>query len=471
MTKTLTFPPGFVWGAATAAYQVEGAVDADGRRPSIWDTFSHRPGKVANGDTGDVACDHYNRLHADLDLMAELGLASYRFSVSWSRVVGDDDGRVNEQGLDFYRRLVDGLLERDIKPMMTLYHWDLPQWREDRGGWLDRETAEHFADVALLLGKTLGDRVESISTLNEPWCSAFLGYGTGGHAPGRSDNGSAFTAAHHLNLAHGRAVSALRSVLPSSATLSVALNLMQVEPASDSEEDRDAAEHVDLVANQVFLEPMLRGRYPGRLIAETAEVTDWDFVMDGDLEIIAQPIDELGVNYYAPTRVSAVGGRFLPADRGSLHGPGATNIWPGTRRAQEDPAPGPRTNMGWPVVPAGLTRLLTYVGSRYPGTPLYVTENGAAYDDVPTADGKVHDPDRISYVRDHLAAVHDAVTQGVDVRGYYLWSFMDNFEWAWGFAKRFGVVYVDFDSLKRTPKDSAHWYRDVIADNAVLVAE
>jgi beta-glucosidase len=448
-----SFPDGFVWGVATSAYQIEGAVDEDGRAPSIWDTFSHTPGAVDGGDTGDVACDHYHRWSEDLDLMVELGVASYRFSVAWPRVM--PDGRsVNQEGLDFYRRLVDGLLERGIRPLMTLYHWDLPQSLDvgDAGGWLSREVPDRFVDFALVLGKELGDRVPAITTLNEPWCSAYLGYASGEHAPGRTENALAYRAAHHLNLAHGRAVSALRGVLPQDTDLSVSLNLHQVEAASDRPEDRAAAEHVDLIANRVFLGPMFGDGYSDELRSTTAGLTDWSFVQPGDEAEIKVALDSVGVNFYNPSRVRATGAE--PA-----------RPFPGTDRACYVDIPGPSTVMGWPIVPRALSDLLLRV-QRDVGLPIEVTENGLGSQDV-VVSGAVHDRDRIEYLREHLAAVLEARRRGADVQGYYVWTLLDNFEWAWGYDKRFGLVHVDFADQRRTPKDSARWYADVIRRNSL----
>ncbi len=445
-------PADFVWGVATSAYQIEGAVDVDGRSPSIWDTFCQVPGVIDNGDTGDVACDHYHRWPADLDLIKSLGLDSYRFSVAWPRV--QPDGRtLNPEGLDFYDKLVDGMLERGITPLLTLYHWDLPQALDqgERGGWLDRTVADRFADYALIVGERLGDRVATFTTLNEPWCSAYLGYGKGEHAPGRTDNALCYPAVHHLNLAHGRAVSALRSVLPATSQVSLTLNLQQVVAASRSPEDLAAAHHVDLISNRAFLDPVFRGEYPAELIEQTAHLADWSFVHDGDLEAIHQPIDFLGVNYYNPSRV------------GDPSHFGATV--PGTDRAVGLAIDAPTTAMDWPIVPSGLTDLLLRVHRDY-DVPMCVTENGVAVDDKLEGDA-VHDEARIDYLRQHLAALHDAVEQGADVRGYYEWTLLDNFEWAWGYDKRFGIVYVDYETLERTPKDSARWYASVAAANAV----
>jgi beta-glucosidase len=476
MTASLSFPAGFVWGTATAAYQIEGATAEDGRTPSIWDTFSSVPGNIVGGDTGDVACDHYHRLAEDLDLMAELQLPAYRFSVSWPRVIPDGSGPVNQIGLDFYRRLVDGLLSRAITPLLTLYHWDLPQPLQDAGGWLSRDTGDRFAELADVVGRALGDRVPAFTTLNEPFCSAFLGYGTGTHAPGISDNGCALAAAHHLNLAHGRAVAALRAVVPSQTTVSVTLNLAQVAPASDSDADLAAARHVDDIANRVFLEPILRGRYPDRLVEETRHFSDWSFVRGGDLAVISAPIDVLGVNYYSPTTVAAApdARERITGDQANgrpVHRNAEPSRWPGTDLAHTVALPGPYTDMGWAIDPDGLTRMLVGLHRDYPEMPLVITENGAAYSDAPGPGGAVHDPNRIAYLGAHLAAVHAAIAAGADVRGYYLWTLMDNFEWSWGFSKRFGIVYVDYETLTRTPKDSAYWYREVVRTNAVEIAD
>jgi len=449
--ESLRFPDGFVWGTATAAYQIEGATRADGRGVSIWDTFSHTPGRVQDGDTGDVATDHYHRWPGDIAIMADLGLGAYRFSLAWPRIVPAGSGPVNQAGLDFYSRLVDGLLENAISPLVTLYHWDLPQPLQDAGGWAHRDTAARFADYAQVVGQALGDRIPAFTTLNEPWCSAFLGHSTGVHAPGVTDNATALAAAHHLNLAHGLGTTALRAELPTTARVSLTLNLAQVRGASESDADRDAVRHADAVANRIFLEPVLRGRYPEDLVADLAHLSDWSFVHDGDLEAIAAPIDMLGINYYSPTLVSASG----------------SAPFPGTDLACIVPQPGPYTAMGWRIEPGSLTELLLRVRRDYPEMPLVITENGAAFDDVVAADGRVHDAERLDFVRAHLAALHAAIAQGVDVRGYFLWSLLDNFEWAYGYSKRFGIVHVDFETQQRRLKDSAIWYRGVIAANGL----
>jgi beta-glucosidase len=429
---------------------------------------------VHNGDTGDVACDHYHRMSQDLDLMAALGIPSYRFSVSWPRVIPGGLGAVNQAGLDFYDRLIDGLLERNIAPLLTLYHWDLPQALQNSGGWASRETVGRFVDYAQVIGRAFGDRIPTITTLNEPWCSAFLGHASGVHAPGVTDNATALAAAHHLNLAHGRAVTALRALVPKSTELSITLNLAQVYAGSVSDADGAAARHADAIANRVFLDPILRGAYPSDLLATTRRITDWSFVADGDLAEINAPIDVLGVNFYAPSRVAAPSDELraqVVADSGKdpNQADAGPSLWPGTDQAYSIEQPGPYTAMGWPIVPEAFTELLVRVHADYPEIPVIITENGAAFDDVVSADGDVHDPQRIDYIRRHLAAVHAAMRAGADVRGYYLWSFMDNFEWAWGYSKRFGMVHVDYDSLVRTPKDSALWFRDVVKNNAVEV--
>ncbi|GAB3965195.1 GH1 family beta-glucosidase [Actinoallomurus acanthiterrae] len=436
----------FLWGAATAAYQIEGAAREDGRVPSIWDTYSHTPGRVLNGDTGDVAADHYHRWPEDVEIMRELGLGAYRFSIAWPRVH-------DKRGIDFYSRLVDALLERGIKPVATLYHWDLPQELEDAGGWTARDTAFRFAEYAERIGAALGDRVHLWTTLNEPWCSAFLGYGSGVHAPGRTDPLAALTAAHHLNLAHGLAARALPG------RVSVTLNLHHVRG-----EDTDAVRQVDAVANRVFLGPMLDGAYPADLLDDTRQITDWSFVQDGDEATCNAPIEVLGVNYYSPTLVRRWDGASS-RDTADGHGDGTASPWVGCDDIDFVRQPGPYTEMGWPIDATGLTELLLRVHRDHPGVPLMITENGAAFDDRVDADGRVRDQRRIDYLRDHFAAVGRARAAGADVRGYFVWSLLDNFEWAYGYSKRFGIVHVDYATQKRTWKDSAHWYRDVIADS------
>ncbi|BEL11137.1 GH1 family beta-glucosidase [Actinoplanes sichuanensis] len=444
----ITFPEGFVWGTATASYQIEGAAREDGRGPSIWDTFSRTPGKVHAGHTGDVACDHYHRYVEDVALMADLNLGAYRFSIAWPRVRPDGTGPVNTRGLDFYDRLTDELLGKGIDPVVTLYHWDLPQTLEDRGGWTVRETAEAFAEYAQVVYGRLGDRVGTWTTLNEPWCSAYLGYGNGIHAPGRQDPAGSLAAVHHLNLAHGLAARALRSA--GARSISITLNPCEVSPLDPANPaDVDAARIIDGVANRIFLDPLLRGHYPADVLEHISRITDLSFIKDGDEAIINAPIDVLGINFYTPSYVSA-----KPGQPAALDYPGSEGI------AFRKPV-GPVTDMGWQIEPASLTRLLTRIHRDYPGTPLMITENGAAYPEG------VHDPLRIEYVDAHLRACHDALAAGVDLRGYFAWSLMDNFEWAEGYAKRFGIVHVDYTTQQRVLKDSAKWYREVIRRNGL----
>ena len=455
----LTFPPGFWWGAATAAYQIEGSVADDGRTPSIWDTFCATPGKVARGESGATAADHYRRYAQDVALIARLGLSAYRFSVSWPRVQRGGRGRVNPAGMAFYDELVDALLRRGVRPVLTLYHWDLPQELEDGGGWANRDTAHRFAEYAEVVARKLGDRVELWTTLNEPWCSAFLGYASGDHAPGRQDPPGAFAAAHHLLLAHGLGVRAIRAALPTAQT-SLVLNTSVMRSVSADPADLDAARRLDGLLNRLFLDPVLRGAYPADVQADTARIVDWSFVRDGDLDVISTPIDMLGINYYNPTLAGAA--RY-PVDGSSMA------AWPGCEDVVLHPIPGPVTAMDWPVDPDGLREMLVRLRREYGNPPVFVAENGAAYPDQVAPDGAVHDPERITYLREHLAAVHGAWSEGVDLRGYFVWSLLDNFEWAAGYEKRFGLVHIDYETQRRTWKDSAHWYREVIAAGGVPV--
>ncbi|MFC4534002.1 GH1 family beta-glucosidase [Sphaerisporangium dianthi] len=458
--QTLAFPDGFVWGAATAAYQVEGAVKEDGRGPSIWDTFCRTPGAIADGHTGDTACDHYHRYADDVRLMDRLDLSVYRFSVSWSRVQPDGHGRVNPAGLDFYERLVDELLEAGVAPYAALYHWDLPQALEDRGGWTDRDTAYRFADYAKIVQDRLGDRVRTWMTVNEPWVSATLGYGIGVHAPGRTSWADAFRASHHLLLAHGLGVQVLRGGGAHEVTISVNLapvltpgqvNDPSLEP---SPEDADAVDRVDALINRQFLDPVLRGEYPERVLPIIERVAGLGHIRDGDLADIGRPIDLLGVNYYTPCVVRS--------------GPGepANPAYPGTEGIEFTGAYAPTTATGWPIVPTGLSQLLLRLTRDYPGVGLLVTENGAAFDDAVTGE-RVHDADRTAFLESHLRAAHEAIEAGADLRGYLVWSLMDNFEWAEGYSKRFGLLHVDFDTQRRLLKDSALWYREVIRHNGL----
>lgn len=461
-----TFPKGFVWGSATAAYQIEGSAKEGGRGPSIWDTFSHTPGRTLNGDTGDVADDHYRRWREDLGHIADLGLSAYRFSIAWPRVQPSGRGPLNQEGLDFYSRLIDGLLERGVDPVVTLYHWDLPQDLEDSGGWPARDTAYRFAEYAEHMAREFGDRVHTWTTLNEPWCTAYLGYASGVHAPGRTEPAAALAAVHHLNLAHGLGGRAIRSVLPD-ARVSVTLNLHVTRPVDPSNEaDLDAVRKTDALANRAFLGPMLDGAYPDDLLADTAHVTDWSFVADGDTAIAKIPMEILGVNYYSSglARRWSGSGQRSQADG---HGDGAGSPWVGADDVEFVRPEGPYTAMGWNIDPSGMTELLIGLHRTYPDQPLMITENGAAFDDVVSRDGAIHDQQRIDYLHDHIAAVRAAIEAGVDVRGYFAWSLLDNFEWSFGYDRRFGLIRVDYDTLQRTWKDSAYWYRDVIARNGL----
>jgi beta-glucosidase len=444
----ISFPKDFIWGAATAAYQIEGAWDEDGKGESIWDRFCHTLGKIANGDTGDVACDHYHRWREDVALMKELGLHAYRFSISWPRLLPEGRGRVNAAGLDFYSRLVDALLEAAIEPFITLYHWDLPQALQDQGGWPARATAEAFVEYADLVTRKLGDRVKHWITLNEPFVSAIIGYYLEGrHAPGHSDLDEALAAAHHLLLAHGWAVPVIRRNSPG-AQVGVALNLSGQTPASPSAADRAAAWQQDGVINRWFLDPLSARGYPEDIVRHYGN--PMDFVQAGDLEAIAAPLDFLGVNYYA---------------RGVVRSRLVTEAENAPRTVFPNPK---RTEMGWEVYPEGLYELLGRLHFDYRFPALYVTENGAAYPDQIGPDGQVDDPLRVAFFKAHLTAAVRAIAAGVPLRGYFAWSLMDNFEWAHGYSKRFGLIYVDYQTQRRVFKTSAQWYRRVIAANSVV---
>ncbi|GAB3873483.1 GH1 family beta-glucosidase [Terrabacter terrigena] len=464
-------PQDFVLGVATAAYQIEGARHVDGRTDSIWDTFAHTPGAVVHGDTGDVACEHYTRYAADVALMQSLGMQSYRFSTSWARVC-PDGGPLNAKGLDFYERLVDSLVEAGIAPWLTLYHWDLPQALEDRGGWTSRETVDRFVDYSLAVHDRLADRVRTWTTLNEPFCSAFLGYTAGMHAPGRTSPAAGLAAAHHLMLAHGRVVQELR-VRDASLELGLTLNFTVADPVDPSDpRDVDAARRVDGQMNRIFLDPVFRGSYPVDLLEDVRHLGLEDHIMDGDLAVISTPIDVLGVNYYNGEAV----GHERPGSAldDALNGGRRTRSpFPAADSAFRHPRGLPVTAMDWEIQPEGLTRLLVRLHEEYAGpaaVALHVTENGAAFDDVADEEGFVDDRCRTAYVRAHLGAVLDAVDAGVPVRGYFYWSLLDNFEWAWGYAKRFGIVRVDYDTQVRTPKASALDYARIIATRQLLPA-
>jgi len=459
----LEFSPYFLIGSATAAYQIEGAVSEDGRGPSIWDTFSHTPGRVTNGDTGDVADDHYHRLESDLDLMAELGLEAYRFSIAWPRIQPLGSGPANQAGLEFYGRLVDGLISRGIRPIATLYHWDLPQALEDEGGWSNRETAYRFAEYAGIVGAALGDRVSTWTTLNEPWCSAFLGYGSGAHAPGRSEPLAALRAVHHLNLAHGLALLALRETVSSDAEFSATLNFHVVR--GDDATSPEAIRRIDALANRSFTGPMLHGAYPEDLLADTAGITDWSFVLPGDLAVVNQPLDFLGVNYYSTATVRMWDGSS-PRQSADGHKNAGGSPWPGSEHVEFLQQEGPYTSMGWNIAPDGLEELLVSLHQSHPGLPLVITENGAAFDDA-VEDGRVDDPERVDYLRRHFTAAHRAIERGVDLRGYLVWSLLDNFEWGYGYSKRFGIVHVDYATQRRTVKASGAWLAALIAGHTI----
>jgi beta-glucosidase len=459
------FPSDFLFGVATAAYQIEGAAHEDGRTDSIWDAFSRIPGAVVGMENGDVACDHYHRYRDDVALMSRLGVQTYRFSTSWARVC-PDGGPANPTGLDFYSRLVDELLEHDILPWLTLYHWDLPQALEEKGGWPNRDTAYRFLDYATAVYDVLGDRVTSWTTLNEPWCASFLSYIGGEHAPGRQDPTAGLAAGHHLLLGHGLVIDELRRRDPS-LSLGITLNLTVADPVDPGNpDDVDAARKIDGQFNRFFLDPIFRGVYPEDVLQDVSALGFEPVIQPGDLEIISTPIDMLGVNYYHGELVGAT----PPA------GASMSTAAP-SERPKRSPFPAaegvywhlrdlPLTAMDWEVQPEGLTRLLRRIHDEYTapaGVALAVTENGAAYADVVAADGVVHDAERTEFLEQHLDAILDAIDEGVPVRGYFYWSLMDNFEWAWGYDKRFGLVHVDYDTLERTPKDSANAYARIIA--------
>lgn len=442
------FPAGFLWGAATAAYQIEGAWNEDGKGESIWDRFSHSPYRVLNNDTGDVACDHYHRMPQDVTLMKELGLKTYRFSIAWPRVLPQGRGAANQKGLDFYEQLVDNLLAAGLVPNATLNHWDFPQALQDQGGWPNRDSIDWFADYARLMFDRLGDRVTMWATHNEPWVIAFLGHAWADMAPGIADYSQAFQTAHHLLVSHGKAVQVFRQG-GYKGDIGIVLNLPYVIPASDSEADRDACQRADENINGMFLDPLFRGQYPAMLF-------DWigphaPDIQDGDLALINQPIDFLGVNYYMTYSVRYFhnGGLFKSA-------------------MAEVSAPNwGQTAMGWGINPPGLTAVLLNLKENYGNPKMYITENGCALREAPDARGVVADTGRINFLRAHLLAAHQAIQSGANLQGYYVWSLMDNFEWAHGFDKRFGLVWVDYDTGQRIPKQSAHWYSQVIAQNGV----
>ncbi|MCW4456808.1 GH1 family beta-glucosidase [Microbacterium sp. MPKO10] len=458
---TLNFPPTFMWGSATAAAQVEGAGHEGGKRDSVWDAFARVPGAIARGENLETAVDHYHRYREDVAIMRELGLDTYRFSTSWSRVL-PDDGEVNPEGVDFYSRLVDELLAAGIRPWLTLYHWDLPQALEERGGWANRETAERFVRYAEVMYDALGDRVQHWTTFNEPFCSSLLGYASGVHAPGRQEPDAAVAAIHHQHLAHGLAVQRLREL--GAENLGITLNLSNSIPLDANDPvDVEAARRFDVLQNRVFLDPIVTGAYADDTLSDLEQFGLRELIQPRDMEIIGSPIDFLGVNHYHDDQVS---GHPTPGSDGHS---GATDReisspWVGSDNLSFPSRGLPRTAMGWEVNPSGLRVLLTRLGREYPNMPpLFVTENGSAYDDVVSEDGRVRDPEREAYIRDHVQAISDAIADSADVRGYFVWSLLDNFEWSWGYDKRFGIVRVDYETLERTIKDSGRAYAEIIA--------
>jgi beta-glucosidase len=459
MTLTSSqFPDDFTWGTATASYQIEGAVSEDGRGTSIWDSFTRVPGAIADGSNGDVACDHYHRFAEDVGMMVDLGVNSYRFSVAWPRVQPMGTGMANPDGLRFYSRLAETLLENGITPFATLYHWDLPQALEDNGGWLNRDTAYRFADYSAIVVEALGGVVDNWITLNEPWCSAFLGYAAGIHAPGKRRGSDASHAAHHLLLGHGLATRAIRSEQPT-ARVGVTLNLYSVRPDTETDEDVDAARRIDGLQNRLFLDPILTGAYPADVLADLGQ-TDWfDEQPTTDASTIAEPLDFLGVNYYSRHTVAA--GDSVSADT-------EASTYPGSESVLFVDNGEPRTQMDWPIVPEGLVEVLRFVEDRQPGLPTYITENGSAFADLPDEHGYVDDPARLDYLQSHLAACAGAITEGLPLAGYFAWSLMDNFEWAEGFTRRFGLASVDYSSQRRTLKRSGRWFGDFLASRVAL---
>lgn len=469
MADELSFPEDFLFGAATASYQIEGAVSEGGRGPSIWDTFSHTPGRVIDGDTGDVACDHYHRYADDVVAMKELGLNAYRFSFAWPRIQPTGEGEFNEEGFAFYHRLLDELESAGIEPLATLYHWDLPQGLEDKGGWPARETAEAFVKYARRMAEEFGSRIRYWSTFNEPWCTAFLGYGSGAHAPGRSDHADSLAAMHHLNLAHGLAYRAIKEVHPE-AVVSIVLNSHLPRPWNVADErDLHAADKIDALANRVFIDPLTKGSYPQVTIDSTKDITDWSFVHQGDLEAIKGTVDLIGVNYYSSHSVRFHEGPRVDTGEDG-HKTTRFSCWPGADDVEFMPLIGRRTTMGWNVDPSGFHAHLNRIAREF-DVPLIVTENGASWPDEVDEDGRVRDVDRYTYYHDHLNAVLKARSEGADIRGYMAWSLMDNFEWGWGYAKRFGMLRVDYDSSRRTWKDSAYWYSATIKSRIVTPLE
>lgn len=468
-TRARSFPKGFLFGASTAAYQIEGATTEDGRLPSIWDTRAATPGMIFNGDTGDVTDDFYHRYVVDIAEMAELGMTAYRFSLAWPRIQPTGTGDFNQAGFDFYHRVLDELEKYGILPIVTLYHWDLPQALEDAGGWPLRETARHFETYARRTAQEFQHRVSHWTTFNEPWCSSFLGYSSGAHAPSRVEPAASLAAMHHLNLAHALGYHAIKSAIPN-AEVSLVNNCHVPRPWNPANpKDVDASRQIDGLANRVFMDPFVHGRYPADVIEDTRSVTDWSFVEEGDLKLMHHTVDLFGVNYYSSHLV-----RFNDDPR---RGPGADghsaavgSAWPGADHVEFMPVMGPKTTMGWNQDWSAFHGHLLRM-HRDTGLPLMITESGASFDDVLDADGRVHDTERVQYLHDHFNAALNAMDDGVDIRGYMVWSYMDNFEWAYGFSKRFGLMRVDYDTLKRTWKDSAYWYQETIRTRKVTPVE
>ena len=454
-------PDGFLVGTATASYQIEGATQEDGRGASIWDTFTSVPGAIADGSTGEPADDHYHRMPEDVALIGDLGFDAYRFSIAWPRIQSDGTGPANGAGIDFYRRLAEHLLERGVTPWATLYHWDLPQALQDRGGWLERDTAARFADYAAQVTEQLGDVVTDWITLNEPWCSSFLGYASGVHAPGQHVGARSAQAAHHLLLGHGLGLEAIRATQPE-ARVGTTLNLYAVQPASDSEADRDAARRIDGLSNRFFLDPVLRGAYPEDVLDDLGQAS-WfaEHAPADDLRRISAPIDFLGINYYSRHTVAAGSAKdsASPVSDGAGSAPSA---YPGSEDVRFVSTGAPVTEMGWEIHPDGMVDVLRQANALAPGLPLYITENGAAYPDHVGTDGEVGDPERTAYLQAHLTACQSATDAGLPLAGYFIWSLMDNFEWAWGYSRRFGIVHVDYETQRRRVKQSGQWLAEFL---------
>ena len=444
--EIIGFPPGFFWGTATSAYQIEGAANEDGRGLSIWDVFSRTPGKIKDGQTGERGADHYHRWREDVDLMAQMGLNAYRFSVAWPRIQPQGSGAPNNPGLDFYDRLVDALLEKGIQPFLTLYHWDLPQALQERGGWAARETAERFGEYAGILASRLGDRVNYWITHNEPWVMAMAGHFAGEHAPGLQDPQTAGRAVHHLLLSHGLAVQAIRSASGRPVKVGITLNLNPVHPASDTEEDRQAAARFDLILNRLFLEPIFKGSYPEDALSLLSSF--FPETQPEDLKTISVPLDFLGANYYSRAVV-----RYDPD-------------FPVIQASQVQPE-GSEYSQMWEIYPPGMDELLERLHNEFYSGDIFVTENGIPVPDAPDFDGRVRDYRRIRYLYDHLVQVHKAIQAGVPVKGYLVWSLMDNFEWAFGYTMRFGLIYIDYETMQRTLKESAYWFSQVAKQNGI----